>query len=117
MNYNTKTMTTIDNERMIAEFMQLQKLNSVYYKHPNIAKNSIAIYPMQVHFTDLQYHNSWDWLMPVLRKIRKITLKEMSFNEYEIWREDFGLINPFNDSFDDCFEYVVKFINWFNNKN
>ena len=48
----------------------------------------------------LKYHTSWDWLMPVVQKIR---LEDLDFDVLEI-----GL--PFNDVYD----AVVEFINEYN---
>jgi hypothetical protein len=51
---------------LIAEFMG-NKMNGVFY-----ISGYDANFPTQrlVHPNDLEYHESWDWLMPVVEKIR-----------------------------------------------
>ena len=54
-------MDTIEKNKLIAEFMGLEIVNAdiILYELNGIA------YPIN----KLQYHTSWDWLMPVVEKI------------------------------------------------
>lgn len=95
--------------RLIVEFME-GKI---------IAQTSLLI---QYEFPDgklfnnqqLQYHTSWDWLMPVVEKIGKMydPYKYKAFEEKEdAWEiVDLTLMNPINEVYD-C---VIKFIQWYN---
>jgi len=50
-------MNTQENNKMIAEFMGYELIGNTYSK-----KNGMD------WFIEPQYHNSWDWLMPVVEK-------------------------------------------------
>lgn len=51
-----------DNE-LIAEFMQMPKVVGGYEKW-----DAFEIYALE----EFQFHNSWDWLIPVIQKINSI---------------------------------------------
>ena len=72
-------METIQSNKLIAEFMGLEQWNESYYKHPNIFYSHYKESPTQVHFENLQYHTSWDWLMPVVQRI-ECTLTDNKYN-------------------------------------
>ncbi len=79
----TQTEEIIEGNRLIAEFMSDGKL----YPHPaRILEGQNA--PMGYNFSEplgwrnknsLQYHTSWDWLMPVVEKIEIINHDLYSF--------------------------------------
>lgn len=54
--------TTEEKNRMIAEFIGFERLESYNTWFDNKGK--------EVH--QLDFHYSWDWLMPVVRKLKKI---------------------------------------------
>ncbi len=85
-------MKTQENNKLIAEFMG--------YKNPSNA-------------ADIWYHydTSWDWLMPVIHRIRDHVNVDMGFEEFDDWRENFKQIDPYNYSLEQCYEAVVEFIN------
>ena len=83
--------------KIIAEFMGLEMHES---KHRYITTYYVIIAEVPIELPHLQYHTSWDWLMPVVQKIR---LEDLDFDVLEI-----GL--PFNDVYD----AVVEFINEYN---
>ncbi len=107
-------MNTQENNKMIAEFMQLPKVPcnigtedghfTEGYKHPKI---DVPIIP-----SGMQYKYSWDWLMPVIQKcligeaehsedVSNLAIK----NIYEgICNQDISL----------AYESVVEFINKYN---
>ena len=53
----------MENNKIIAEFMGIESYKSTKY--------TMFVYEENNHRTDvdLHYHTSWDWLMPVLKKI------------------------------------------------
>lgn len=60
--------TTKENNRMIAEFMGMKSHgqdSSVLLKM-TIQGNEVVL------LRELQYHTSWDWLMPVVEKIESV---------------------------------------------
>jgi hypothetical protein len=50
--------------RLIAEFMGLETPDGVYFEH--LTKNGER--SKLTHFMLLEYHTSWDWLIPVVDK-------------------------------------------------
>lgn len=65
---------------------------------------------------ELGFHESWDWLMPCIKKIREILNTELSFNDYDNWRYLQVTLNPFNYDIDFIHSKVVVFIQWYNNQ-
>ena len=61
---NNKTIAEIiktqNNNKMIAEFMK--------HSHPVLPSKSTINYMAE----DLEYDNNWNWLMPVVKKIRNV---------------------------------------------
>ena len=64
----------IKNNKLIAEYMGLEK--GVAYYIPNYEKHCKFSYDTTNLFfpEELKYHESWDWLMPVIEKLAKNTL-------------------------------------------
>ena len=71
---------------------------------------------------DLQYHSSWEWLMPVIEKIEelgadfgikrnKVLIHGFVQNKIEIYRWESGTIHS---KIENTFDGVVEFIKWFN---
>ena len=56
----------MNNNKLIAEFMGLEIHES---KHKYITTYYVTIDGVSTDLQDLQYHTSWDWLMPVVQKI------------------------------------------------
>ena len=91
-----------DNE-LIAEFMGI-----VYPKLDNV----IVIDNVVTKEDELQYHSSWDWLMPVMDKISAIknwsinaTFEWLSASEFNIQQESDGFY-----TIEDVYLAVVEFI-------
>ena len=60
-------MNTLENNKLIAEFMGLVVSNREDY-HSSLHTNVDA---------DLKYHTSWDWLMPVVDEIDHLQFEEV----------------------------------------
>ena len=88
-------MNTQENNELIAEFMGVDPIDIDY-----------AI----DEYGKLKYHLSWDWLMPVLKKIN-LKLTPQNYSE---WR----MINrPTEYHIKDVYNQVVEFINQYNKEN
>jgi hypothetical protein len=102
-------MNTTENNKLIAEFMGYET-----YEHTdNVAirleeGNGLSTDYGHVH---TKYHTSWDWLMPVVYKIKWLE----DIEEEKTEDIDAGLTNALLEQ---TFEAVVEFIKFYNeNKN
>jgi hypothetical protein len=114
------TSFTYENNKLIAEFMELPCVNPFkgkkfkqYYKvcetpAPFLKPDDITgeIYETYSEI-NLQYHTSWDWLMPVVEKVFVLSEDE------EAWRMDIesGLTTL---NIDETYRAVVEFIKQYN---
>ena len=57
---------------------------------------------------DLKYHSSWDWLMPVVKRI--VSDVELDIDYEDEYREHLMDVVPFA-KIEDVYEAVVEFIN------
>ena len=97
--------------KLILAFMGYEKKTyfpKIQYLIPGLHQIEGAV--IWVDELDLRFHNSWDWLMPVVEKIDEL--------EYEL-PEDSNLIGDITHglvSLDIKMTYsaVVEFINWYN---
>ena len=94
---------TTENNKLIAEFMgmELGDDKTMYYDD---AENLHPPTPIN----ELKFHSSWDWLMPVLKKINS----EISPNTRGLWRM---IINPTEYDIENVYAQVVEFIKEYNN--
>ena len=111
-------MDTIESNKLIAEFMGIKLLNTYgqyafpkslpQFKHSdhsewcNETKDNLH-YPLSASLMD--YHNSWDWLMPVIEKI----LKTKTYGEMR--HKVFMSIKP---DINHTYKAVVEFIKYYN---
>jgi len=91
-----------DTNELIAEFMGMQDTDLGWYDSEEV----MSEYACQIvgggnTFEVLQYDRSWDWLMPVVKKI-----KLMDVN-LEYWRM---ITNPSNYPIENVHSQVVEFI-------
>lgn len=107
-------MNTTENNKLIAEFMGM-RFESDDFEFYGDGTNIFTV-------DQLSFHNSWDWLMPVVEKIESLGANVL------IGRMlcDIKYTNPLNE--DEIFEIriasgikinavngaVVKFIKWYN---
>tara|TARA_R110002153_G_scaffold14198_2_gene51897 strand:+ start:249 stop:551 length:303 start_codon:yes stop_codon:yes gene_type:complete len=91
------------NNKLIAEFMELEVDNGLY-----CYTTAIDDYKTDT----LYFHSSWDWLMPVMDKISGIknwsinaTLEWLSSSEFNIQQESDGFY-----TIEDVYLAVVEFI-------
>lgn len=57
----------MEENKLIAEFMGMQNTDIGWYD------NDEVLQLQDNTFDDLEFHKSWDWLMPVVEKIRNVT--------------------------------------------
>lgn len=105
-------MTTIEGNKLIAEFMDKE-----YYLLRT------ALHPEQYPYSDkdggyepLQYHTSWDWLMPVVERIAMIynladkdMANELLEKDFMIW--NYKIAGP---GITAIWEAATEFIKWYN---
>jgi len=109
-----------EDNMLIAEFMG-NKMNGVFY-----ISGYDANFPTQrlVHPNDLEYHESWDWLIPVVDKIRDNNcIVSIRFNRQinttnthiscfeNKWLKD---INISGVGIESTYKSVIEFIKWYN---
>jgi hypothetical protein len=63
-------MTQTEQNKLIAEFMGIEKIS--YSDTPTVERFRYG--NSMLFETDLKYHTSWDWLMPVVEKIQSIDI-------------------------------------------
>ena len=93
--------TTEENNRLIAEFMgaEIDGLNYRVVCYDNV---KVCMRPSL-----LQYHTSWDWLMPVLKKINL----KLTPQNYDEWRM---ISKPTEYTIESVHNQAVQFIEWYN---
>ena len=113
----TKTIDMEEN-KLIAEFM-----GDVFYKNTGHWYNSEGC-DIAWAEDELQYHTSWDWLMPVVDKINSIKCKNNGYYGVEIYpnavriedgdSNEIVLLNQTNERFETSkqatYQAVVEFI-------
>lgn len=97
----------MENNKLIAEFMGLEFSKGEYYRPLYNSGDWVSE-------NELEYHTSWDWLMPVIHTIRDHVNMDMGFEEFDDWRENFKQIDPYNYNLQQCYDAVVEFIKWYN---
>lgn len=114
-------MTTEEKNRLIAEFMGAELINSCWH----IPGRDMAIHETR-YPQCLLYHSSWDWLMPVFDKIQTIENGRFKFDidpwlirlvDYKefVTKDVFELVCDSEGSLIYRFYYaVVTFIEWYN---
>lgn len=96
----------IENNKLIAEFMELyynvnKKAYINTYESPSFLGHNREE-------DELEFHTSWDWLMPVISKItRDESLIENEYRESIMDTAPYGLI-------EDTYKTVVEFIKYYN---
>jgi len=107
--------TAIKGNKLIAEFMGGKHNGGSYYKFYygiDIVGVEENCRPDSWIETNLKYHTSWDWLMPVVTKIKDYVLIE---KPYEGLLDKVDVLNlyitaPINTVWEQCV-YAIKFIN------
>lgn len=96
---NIEEKNILIGNQLIAEFMGFERLESYKIWFDNKGK--------EVH--QLEFHISWDWLMPVVEKIKK-----MPFYKKEAMDRIDNILTC-NLRINYLYDEVVQFIEWYNN--
>lgn len=104
-------MKTIEEKnRMIAEFMGVK----VSY----VDNDKVAIIDGKwVDFCDLEYHTSWEWLMPVVEKIESYDMNvkiHTSYTSIHFKRKQCIVDVDGRIKIENTYSAVVQFIEWYN---
>lgn len=108
-------MPNIEDNKLIAEFMGEEPIPfDELCKQYNVPEEEIPNMPTWEAM--LNYHVSWDKLIPVLQKIEKVKLKEGN-NVFNHAVESFGLyggVMLVETNIERVHKSVVEFIKWYN---
>ena len=91
-------MNTQENNKMIAEFIGMQSTDIGWYD------NEETLQLQNNTFDELQFHKSWNWLMPVVDKIEQV---------HEGVPQELIHLSLFSTR-DEVYNAVVEFINEYN---
>lgn len=104
----------IENNKTIAEFMGVK--TKVYSDTPTVTYWDFNGFMKKE--SDMKYHTSWDWLMPVVEKIRTIGFKFIigDSNRVTVYNKDYDWRNgSTSDSMIECVWHgCAQFIQWYN---
>jgi hypothetical protein len=83
----TKTTKIMKNNKLIAEFMGLETpfneiSDATLYTYKGIEEASAITFVVDVELHEMRYHLSWDWLMPVVKKIKILVMEDDSDELY-----------------------------------
>ncbi|WP_439132406.1 hypothetical protein [Polaribacter sp.] len=102
----------------IAEFMEYEKdvyFPNIKYLIPNISDvENAVVWKMDY---DLKFHKSWDWLMPLIKKLDSLASEKLTFSEFENYRTNWAMIDkPSKYPIEKVHEQAHQFIQWLKNK-
>ena len=113
-------MNTQINNEMIAEFMGFKSISTEYdtfWNPPHMG--APTIYEWKFHSLGLNFHCSWDWLMPAWFKFqnvcKELLTKHLTLTEYHYHEKKF-LDGINKQEIDDCHSALVEGIKWFNSQ-
>jgi hypothetical protein len=97
------------NNKLIAEFMGRKgKHNPELYTWKGITVLTDDIW---FYVSDAKFHKSWDWLMPVIKKIDSEANTEMDFADFDNYRSTWVMIDkPSKYDIDYVYRQVVDYL-------
>ncbi len=117
-----------EGNRLIAEFMGATPCKDAWgqdamehpdWYHEEWSNNIMGYFETHSYkFSDLKYHLSWDWLMPVIDKIEELgyIVTIVGTNCY-IDGDHVAFRSKTYDKLQSAFETVIEFAEWYLNKN
>jgi len=109
-------MNINENNKLIAEFLNAPccQTNSPQYDFSDISIEDNVIYDGWVYLKHMKFHQSWDWLMPVVEKIMNMIKPE---KETDGWYAYYAIENNLClVDIELTYRQVNEFIKWYNNK-
>ena len=96
----------LEGNRLIAEFMGVKITGTKYgCNHPLVT----CAYP---NYSNLKYHSSWDWLIPVIDKIYSSDYYlDYCLSNLGQFNDDIHINTKFISS---TFESVIEYLKWYN---
>lgn len=113
----------MESNRIICEFMGVKpKMESpdVYTYNDGIFFSVREDNPEKVMDAIVKYakyHTSWDWLIPVVKKIREVVNTEMSFEQFDNHRHIADRLNVYDYDIESIHKGVIEFIKRYNHEN
>ena len=100
---------SIDNNKLIAEFMGLEITGPGF-------SSGYSYKEEYVHFEDVLYHKSWNWLMPVVEKIENLGYGVTIFRKGCHIDAGVYISNEYNNApkITQTYKAVIEFIKWYN---
>ena len=117
INFNTKKinkMKTTENNKLIAEFINLNFYKSFWYK------SNIATEKQICKENNLQFHSDWNLLIEVVEKIESLGYRiEIVKHICRIYlsNKETIIISENTPKIEAVYNAVVEFIKWYNNQN
>jgi len=110
----------LENNKLIAEFMGVKESDELYKGHPTFVGDHLRRAGLPFHsimgncIDNPPFHSSWDWLMPVVKKIREVVNEKLSFADFDDHRGLEQRLNPYTYNIKSIHKGVVEFIKWYN---
>lgn len=100
-------MGTLENDKIIAEFLGLKNENGIYRNGYHLEPNLMCLLDYTREETDLHFDDDWNWLMEVIDTIKVQTI------------EDYTLIDKIDDALicidiKAVYAACLEFIKWYN---
>ena len=106
-------MKTVEGNKLIAEFMGFD----IDFDRNNPDSKNLTIpselkdYNFDNGYSGYKFHTSWDWLMPVLKKISQALFSEFSDSVRNQWKM---IESPTLYNIEHVYKQAVEFIKWYN---
>jgi hypothetical protein len=120
-------MNTIENNKLIAEFMGVRHTDDSKYLENLKEMRSEGVYFEQGYMTsELHYYTDWNWLMEVVEKIEKLSYRrgrhfylfiEQCYVQVKIDRMNEELFSKWgstNNKIGAVYSACVEFVQWYN---
>lgn len=104
-------MNQIESNKLIAEFMGFEQYEIKGKSNGYKVVLKQGFVPAETCAASLQFHTSWDWLMPVVEKINS----DIHYNESKEYRHLMSLKITTNIKV--LYKAIVEFIKWYSQQN
>ena len=108
-------MNTIEKDIIIAEFIEMQKTDIGWFDNEGILSQHIYDETGGNCHDNLYFSSSWDWLMPVIKKLDSIANEKFTILEFDNYRTQWAMIDkPSKYPIEKVYEQTVQFIEHLN---